>query len=86
MFIPTAERIQLRKDLDQMARLFNDMNTDMLLLIARIKVLEADKPPPKKKRTLSPEGRARMSQMMKDRHAKNKLEKQNATSISTTSK
>jgi hypothetical protein len=40
---------------------------------------------PRKKRTMSPEGRAKMSQIMKDRHAKAKLEKQNANSINTTS-
>jgi hypothetical protein len=88
MFISNTEKVQLRKDLDQMSRLFKDMNNDMIYLIARVKVLEGEKTPPKKprkKHTMTPEGRARMSQMMKDRHAKNKLEKANATSISTTS-
>ena len=84
MFISNAERIQLRKDLDQMSKLFNDMNNDMIYLIARIKVLEGEKNPPKRKRTMTPEGKAKMSQMMKDRHAKKKLEEQNASSISTT--
>jgi len=85
MFISNTERVQLRKDLDQMSKLFNDMNNDMIYLIARIKVLEGEKNPPKRKRTMTPEGKAKMSQMMKDRHAKKKLEKENATSISTTS-
>jgi len=40
---------------------------------------------PRKKHTMSAEGRAKMSQIMKDRHAKAKLEKQNANSINTTS-
>jgi hypothetical protein len=84
MFISNTERIQLRKDLDQMSKLFNDMNNDMVYLIARIKVLEGEKNPPKRKRTMTPEGKAKMSQMMKDRHAKKKLERENATSISTT--
>jgi hypothetical protein len=84
MFISNTERIQLRKDLDQMSKLFNDMNNDMIYLIARIKVLEGEKNPPKRKRTMTPEGKAKMSQMMKDRHAKKKLEEQNASSISTT--
>ena len=84
MFISNAERIQLRKDLDQMSKFFNDMNNDMIYLIARIKVLEGEKNPPKRKRTMTPEGKAKMSQMMKDRHAKKKLEEQNASSISTT--
>jgi hypothetical protein len=85
MFISNTERVQLRKDLDQMSKLFNDMNNDMIYLIARIKVLEGEKNPPKRKRTMTPEGKAKMSQMMKDRHAKKKLERENATSISTTS-
>lgn len=85
MFISNTERIQLRKDLDQMSKLFNDMNNDMIYLIARIKVLEGEKNPPKRKRTMTPEGKAKMSQMMKDRHAKKKLEEQNANRISTTS-
>ena len=84
MFISNTERIQLRKDLDQMSKLFNDMNNDMIYLIARIKVLEGEKNPPKRKRTMTPEGKAKMSQMMKDRHAKKKLEEQNANSINTT--
>ena len=84
MFISNTERVQLRKDLDQMSKLFNDMNNDMIYLIARIKVLEGEKNPPKRKRTMTPEGKAKMSQMMKDRHAKKKLEEQNASSISTT--
>jgi hypothetical protein len=84
MFISNAERIQLRKDLDQMSKFFIDMNNDMIYLIARIKVLEGEKNPPKRKRTMTPEGKAKMSQMMKDRHAKKKLEEQNASSISTT--
>lgn len=79
MFISNSERIQLRKDLDQMSKLFNDMNSDMIYLIARVKVLEGGKTPPKKKRTMSPEGKAKMSQMMKDRHAKKKLDAQETT-------
>lgn len=85
MFISNTERVQLRKDLDQMSKLFNDMNNDMIYLIARIKVLEGEKNPPKRKRTMTPEGKAKMSQMMKDRHAKKKLEEQNANRISATS-
>jgi len=85
MFISNTERIQLRKDLDQMSRLFNDMNNDMVYLIARIKVLEGGKTPPKKKKGMTPEGRARVSAAVKAYHAKKKLEKENATSISTTS-
>ena len=41
MFISNTERIQLRKDLDQMTRLFSDMNADIIRLIERIKTLES---------------------------------------------
>ena len=85
MFISNDERIQLRKDLDQMSKLFNDMSNDMIYLIARIKVLEGGKTPPKKKSGMTPEGRAKVSAAVKAYHAKKKLEKQNVTSISTTS-
>jgi hypothetical protein len=85
MFISNDERIQLRKDLDQMSKLFNDMSNDMIYLIARIKVLEGGKTPPKKKSGMTPEGRAKVSAAVKAYHAKKKMEKQNATSISTTS-
>ena len=88
MFISNTERVQLRKDLDQMSKLFNDMNNDMIYLIARIKVLEGKKAlpkKPKKQSTMSAEGRARIGAAVKAYHAKKKLEKQNATSISTTS-
>jgi hypothetical protein len=88
MFISNTERVQLRKDLDQMSKLFNDMNNDMIYLIARIKVLEGKTPETKKPRkpsTMSAEGRARIGAAVKAYHAKKKLEKENATSISTTS-
>jgi hypothetical protein len=88
MFISNTERVQLRKDLDQMSKLFNDMNNDMIYLIARIKVLESKTPETKKPRkpsTMSAEGRARIGAAVKAYHAKKKLEKENATSISTTS-
>jgi hypothetical protein len=88
MFISNTERVQLRKDLDQMSKLFNDMNNDMIYLIARIKVLESKAPEakkPRKQSTMSAEGRARIGAAVKAYHAKKKLEKENATSISTTS-
>jgi hypothetical protein len=85
MFISNDERIQLRKDLDQMSKLFNDMSNDMIYLIARIKVLEHGKKVAKKTSGMTPEGRAKVSAAVKAYHAKKKLEKQNATSISTTS-
>ena len=88
MFISNPERIQLRKDIDAMSKIIGDMSAEVLYLGAKIKALEGKTPEakkPRKKHTMSPETKARMSQMMKDRHAKEKLEKANATSISTTS-
>jgi hypothetical protein len=59
------------------------LRVEVTYLSAKVKILEGGEP--KKKRVMSPEGKAKMSQMMKDRHAKKKLERENATSISTTS-
>jgi len=84
MFISNTERVQLRKDLDQMSKLFNDMNNDMVYLIARIKVLEGGKTPSKKKSGMTPEGRAKVGAAVRAYHAKKKLEKENANRISTT--
>jgi hypothetical protein len=88
MFISKAEKINIQNAIEGLRFSLADANTEILYLKAKIKVLEGKTTEPKKprkKHTMSPEGRARMSQMMKDRHAKNKLEKANATSISTTS-
>jgi hypothetical protein len=60
----------------------------MLYLSGKIKALEGGKTSPKKPRkqsTMSAEGRARIGAAVKAYHAKKKLEKENATSISTTS-
>ena len=88
MFISKAEKINIQNAIESLRFSLADANNEILYLKAKIKVLEGKTTEPKKprkKHTMSPEGRARMSQMMKDRHAKNKLEKANATSISTTS-
>ena len=88
MFISNADKQYL---IDQVKALVKDMSlaaSEITVLKAKIKVLEGkvlEPKKPRKKHTMTPEGRARMSQMMKDRHAKNKLEKQNANSVSTTS-
>jgi len=83
MFISTTERIQLRKDVDSMSKLFDAMNTDMVYLIGRIKALEGKKKPVKKK--LTEAQRAKQREYAKRYKAKKQLEKQNATSISPTS-
>ena len=91
MFISKAEKEHLLSRDKIIASLVKDMSlaaSEITMLKAKIKVLEGKVPEPKKprkKRTMTPESRAKMSQMMKDRHAKNKLEKQNANSVSTTS-
>jgi RNase adaptor protein for sRNA GlmZ degradation len=88
MFISNAEKNQMRESITYLLAETSRVKSEILFLTAKIKVLEGKTTEPKKprkKHTMSPEGRARMSQMMKDRHAKNKLEKANATSISTTS-
>ena len=85
MFISSNERIQLRNDIEALAKIVNDMTAEILYLSAKVKALQGSKPEPKKKRAMSPEGRAKMSKIMKERHAKNKLEKQNGNSVSTPS-
>ena len=96
MFISRAEKEQFQNLLEliqkQIASVKNDISNqrDLIshhrtVISTLITQLEALKTPTKTKRTMSPEGRAKMSQIMKERHAKNKLEKQNATSVSPTS-
>lgn len=91
MFISKAEKNHLLGQVKIISSLVKDMSlaaSEITMLKAKIRVLEGKVPEPKKprkKHTMTPETRARMSQIMKDRHAKNKLEKQNANSVSTTS-
>lgn len=83
MFISNAERIQLKKDIETLSKIVGELNTEVMFLSAKIKVLEGKGKEPKKTRTMSPENRAKLSAMMKARHAKKKLEKQNGNSVST---
>lgn len=88
MFISKVEKLKLISSMMDLTATVHQLDTEIIFLKAKIKTLEGKTPEtkkPRKKHTMSPEGRARMSQMMKERHAKNKQEKQNATSISTTS-
>jgi hypothetical protein len=95
MFISKAEKKQLQNTFEllqtQMKMVKNDISIQRELinnhreLIKKLIVQLEPPKKPRKKHTMSPETRARMSQMMKDRHAKNRLEKQNANSVSTTS-
>lgn len=83
MFISNTERIQLRKDLDQMTRLFKDMNADMISLIERIKTLESiDKEKIQERIDRQKERQREYNRRYK---TKKKLEKENGNSVSTTS-
>lgn len=85
MFISNQERLHFKQSIEKLFRLLDGMITDTIELRARIKVLEGTQQQKKKKRNMSPENRAKMSQMMKARHAKKKMEKQNGNSVNTTS-
>jgi len=88
MFISSKEKINIQNAIESLRFSLADANTEILYLKAKVKALEGKAPEtkkPRKKHTMSPEVRAKMSQIMKARHAKKKLEKENATSISTTS-
>jgi hypothetical protein len=73
MFISRKEKASIEQTIGGLLVAVDRLNNEVLYLNAKVKVLEGGAV--KKKRTMSPEGRAKMSQMMKDRHAKNKLEK-----------
>jgi hypothetical protein len=95
MFISKAEKKQLQNTFELLQAQIKMVKNDISMQREFIdnqreiikKILVQLEPPkkPRKKHTMTPEGRARMSQMMKDRHAKIKMEKQNANSVSTTS-
>jgi hypothetical protein len=88
MFISSTEKINIQNAIENLRFSLADANTEILYLKAKIKVLEGKTPEakkPRKKSTISAEGRARIGAAVKAYHAKKKLEKQNATSISTTS-
>lgn len=79
MFISNAEKNQMRESITYLLAETSRVKSEILFLTAKIKVLKGVATPTKKKRTMSPEGKAKMSQMMKDRHAKKKLDAQNTT-------
>ena len=73
MFISRKEKASIEQTIGGLLVAIDRLNNEVLFLSAKIKILE--NVGKKKKRTMSPEARAKMSQMMKDRHAKNRLEK-----------
>jgi hypothetical protein len=83
MFISKVEKLKLISSMMDLMATVQKLDSEVIYLKGKIKALEGGEK--KKKHTMTPEGRAKMSQMMKERHAKIKQEKQNATSISTTS-
>ena len=84
MFISSKEKASIEQTIGGLLVAVDRLNNEVLYLKAKIKVLEGKGQEQKKKRTMSPEGRAKMSQMMKERHAKKKMEKNNGNSVSTT--
>lgn len=73
MFISRTEKANIERTIAGLLATVQKMNDDIVYLSAKVKVLEGGGA--KKKRTMSPEARAKISQMMKERHAKNRLEK-----------
>ena len=88
MFISTKEKNQIEEAIKGLCVRIEHLSTEMLYLSGKIKALEGGKTPPKKPRKksiMTAESRAKISAAVRARHAKKKLEKENATSISTTS-
>ena len=73
MFISKLEKRGIEASIKVLESIVDKLNTEVVYLSAKIKIL--DEEVRGKKRTMSPEQRAKMSQMMKERHAKIKLEK-----------
>ena len=73
MFISKLEKKGIENSIKVLESVVEKLRFEVIYLSAKVKILEEDEP--KKKRTMSAEGRAKMSQMMKERHAKMKLEK-----------
>jgi len=83
MFISKIEKLKLISGMMDLVATVQKLDNEVIYLKGKLKVLEGGGE--KRKRTMSPEGKAKMSRIMKERHAQKKLEKENATSISTTS-
>ena len=85
MFISKSEKEHLTNDVINLAKLISGLNVSLMQLSLRVDDLEKPAPKvkkPHKKWTMSAEGRANVSAAVKARHAKKKLEKQNAASVS----
>jgi len=88
MFISKLEKKGIETSIKVLESVVEKLRLEVVYISAKVKSVENKLPEekkPRKKHTMSPEGRAKMSQMMKDRHAKKKLEAQNGNSVGTTS-
>ena len=86
MFISNSEKKYLFDQVKIISALTKDMSlaaTEITMLKAKVKVLEGKTVAPKKKTTEAQ--RAKQREYARNYKAKKQLEKQNATSISTTS-
>jgi hypothetical protein len=87
MFISKKEKTQIEEALKAICMRLEYLSNDFLYLSGKVKALEGGKTPskkPRKQSTMSAEGRARIGAAVKAYHAKKKLEKKNANSVSTT--
>jgi hypothetical protein len=90
MFISKVEKLKLISSMMDLMATVQKLDSEVIYLKGKIKTLEgqtkeAKQKKPRKQSTMSAEGRARIGAAVKAYHANKKLEKQNATSISTTS-
>jgi hypothetical protein len=65
MFISKLEKRGIEVSIKVLESVVEKLRFEVIYLSAKVKILEGDEP--KKRRTMSPEGRAKMSQMMKAR-------------------
>jgi len=82
MFISNLEKKQMQESITFLLAETSRVKSEILYLTAKIKALEGKKPAPKKK--LTEAQRARQREYAKKYQAKKRMEKKNATSISTT--
>ena len=88
MFISKLEKRGIEVSIKVLESVVEKLRLEVVYLSAKVKALEGNAPEakkPRKKSTISAEGRARIGAAVKAYHAKKKLERENATSISTTS-
>lgn len=88
MFISNVEKQGMETSIKVLESVVEKLRLEVVYLSAKVKALEGKTPKiktPNKQSTMSAERRARIGAAVKAYHAKKKLDKQNATSISTAS-